>query len=325
MKVAHWSLTNGSGMHRVAESLAMHEPGHGVDSVFVDVMRPETYEGVADADVHVCHTHLPDAMQRMATKPYKVVYVAHGTPEHVYAGAVDAGLRDGYGHADGWMLLQHWLQVADARVTFWPRHQAIYQTLVDRGTTVDCVPLGVDTTFWRSGTSRGKFAGAPSVWTGENQHQIKWVLDLLLAWPWVTREVIDAQLHAIYLPKDQHRWLFPLANRNGSAYKAHLSANVYGHEELRNIFQSVDFVIGLVRYGDFNRLCLEANAAGATTISYAGNPYADFWLPEGDQRVLADALIKVLRGETPKREKSPVPDIQETARAMRAIYERVLA
>lgn len=323
-KCAHWSLTNGSGMHRVAESFVTAERPLGVDSVLVDVTQEAQWAGVVDADVHVCHTHVPDAMRARATKPWRVVWVGHGTPEHVYQGAVESGSH-GYGHADGWMLMQRWLQVADARVTFWPRHQAIYQSLCDRGTRVDCVPLGVDTAFWAGGASRGKYAGLPSVWTGENQHYIKWILDLLIAWPWVRDAVPDAMLHAVYLPKDHHRWLFPLANRNGASYGAHLSPTVFGHDELRNVFKSVDFVIGLVRYGDFNRLSLEANASGATTISYAGNPYADYWLPEGDQRTLATELAKVLRGEVPKREKSPVPDIGETATAMQAIYERVLS
>jgi hypothetical protein len=314
-------------MHRVAESLVAHEPAHGTSSVFVNLMDAATWEAAVDADIHVCHTHVPDSFKKRCTKPFRVVYVGHGTPEHVYQSAVEEGTRGSYGHADGWMLLQRWLQVADARVTFWPRHQAIYQSLCDRGSVVHCVPMGVDTAFWAGGTTRGKYDGAPSVWTGENQHYIKWILDLILAWPWVTADdaMPDARLHAVYLPKDQHRWLFSLANRNGASYKAHLSPIVFPHEQLRDIFKSVDFIIGLVRYGDLNHLSLQANAAGATTISYAGNPYADYWLPEGDQRTLATELVKVLRGETPKRVKSPVPDIAETAAAMVEVYKGVLS
>jgi hypothetical protein len=76
-----------------------------------------------------------------------------------------------------------------------------------------------------------------------------------------------------------------------------------------------------VRYGDFNRICLEANASGAKTISYYGNPYSDFWIPEGDQRVIADYLIKILDGEVAPRKKTSVPDISETANEMIKIYE----
>lgn len=322
MKTVHWAWVNGSGMGNVATSLVAAERILGLDAHVGDAQQQETWEAHADADVHVCHTHIPDALRTMATKPYKVVYVAHGTPEHVYASSVEQA--KGYGHGDGWMLLQRWMQVADARVTFWPRHAAIYRTMVDKGTTVDCVPLGVETEFWKAGESKGKYEGAPSVWTGENQHQIKWILDLLLAWPFVTEQVSDARLHAVYLPKDQHRWIFPLANRNGAAYKAHLSPMVFSRDELANAFKSVDFFLGLVRYGDFNRLSLEANAAGATTISYAGNPYADYWVPEGDQRTMAEALVRIFRGDEQKREKATVPDIGETAEAMRTIYERVL-
>lgn len=325
MRVAHWTLTNGSGMHRVAESLVAAEVAAGEDSVLVDVMQDGTWEAAVDADIHVCHTHVPDAMRARVTKPWRVVYVGHGTPEHVYQSAVEMGMTQGYGHGDGWMLLQRWLQTADAVVTFWPRHQAIYQSLSDRGRVVECVPLGVDTAFWGSGVSRGKYAGAPSVFTAENQHYIKWVLDTVIAWPWVVEQVPDARLHSLYNPKDQHRWLFPLVNRNGAAYSGFFSATVLGPEDLRNAFQSVDFALGLVRYGDFNRLSLEANAAGCTTISYTGNPYADYWVPEGDQRTLAASLVQILRGEVPKRAKSPVLDIGETAAAMQAIYTRVLA
>lgn len=324
MKVAHWSLWNGSGMHRVAESCVAGERAAGIDALLVDLQNEATWEAGVDADIHVCHTHVPDAMKRRVTKPWKTVYVGHGTPEHVYQSAVETGMQGAYGHADGWMLLQRWLQVADARVTFWPRHQAIYQSLCDRGTTVDCVPMGIDTAFWSGGTSQGKYQGTPSVWTGENQHYIKWVLDLVIAWPWVMEQVPDAVLHAVYLPKDQHRWLFPLANRNGAAYAAHLSALVFPWPQLRDILRSVDFQIGLVRYGDHNHLSLQANAAGCKTISYAGNPYADFWMPEGDQRVIAAELSRVLKGEVQPREKSPVPDLGDMAQAMKSIYERVL-
>ena len=325
MKVAHWSLLNGSGMHRVAETLSGAERAAGVDSSLVNLVDPAAWEAVVDAEVHVCHTHIPDEFLARLPKAPKLVYVGHGTPEHVYQSAVEEGARGGYGHADGWMLLQRWLQVADARVTFWPRHQAIYQSLCDRGSLVDCLPMGVDTAFWAGGTSKGKYAGAPSVWTGENQHYIKWILDLILAWPWVLQAVPAAKLHAVYLPKDQHRWLFPLANRNGAAYGAYLSPLVFSHEQLRDILKSVDFFVGLVRYGDHNHLSLQAACAGVPTISYVGNPYADYWLPEGDQRTLATELVKVLRGEVTPRAKSPVPHIGEMTEAMVAIYKRILA
>lgn len=325
MKIAHHSLVNGSGMHRVAESFVRGELAAGIESVLVDCRDVATWEAGVDADVHVCHTHIADDFRQRLTKPFRSVYVGHGTPEHVYTTAVDEGSRGAYGHGDGWQLFQYWLQQSDARVTFWPRHQAIMQSLCDRGTVVDCVPMGVDTAWWKAGVSRGKYDGSPSVWTGENQHYIKWVLDLLIAWPWITKEFPLARLHACYIPKDQHRWVFPLANRNGAAYTAHLSPIVWPHEELRNIFRSVDFFSGLVRYGDHNHLSMQANAAGATTISYAGNPYSDYWVPEGDQRALADAFVKILRGDAPKREKSPVPDIGETVHAMTAIYTRILA
>lgn len=326
MKVIHWSMHNGSGMHRVAESLVAAERSIGLDSILVNLHDATTFDQTLDADIHVSHTHLPDDMRAKFTKPYRVVWVGHGTPEHVFQGAVEAGIDHRYGHADGWMLVQHWLQTADACVTFWPRHQAIWQSLCDKRTVVDCVPLGVDRTFWSPQPSRGKYAGEPSVFTAENCHYIKWPLDLFLAWPWVCeRLATQATLHAIYLPNDQHRWFFPLVNRNGCAYRSHISPIALESADLRNAFLSVDYVVGLVRYGDFNRLSLEANASGATTISYAGNLHADYWVPEGDQRAIATALVDILEGRVEKRAKTPVPSIVETAQAMRAIYERIAA
>lgn len=326
MKVVHWSLGNGSGMANVAASCAESERRLGLDaSVARCDVEDGAWEAALDADVHVSHTHVPDRIRRRFTKPLKLVAVFHGTPEHVYAGAVEAGEHGRYAPSNALMLMQHDLQCAHARVTFWERHAAIYRTMVDWGTTVHCVPMGVDRAFWAAGASRGKYAGTPSVWTGENQHAIKWVLDLALMWPWIAEAVEGVCLHACYNPFDQHRYLFPLVHRNQAYYTAHFGAWTYPHDELRNIWKSVDFFIGLVRYGDANRLCLEANAAGAPTISYRGNPYSSYWVPEGDQRETAKEVIRILRGEVePRADRRPVPDMMETAAQFQAIYEGIL-
>ena len=47
-------------------------------------------------------------------------------------------------------------------------------------------------------------------------------------------------------------------------------------------------------------------------------------MTEGDQRVIAKEMIDILKGQTPPREKTPVPDIAETALAMKAVYERIV-
>ena len=72
-------------------------------------------------------------------------------------------------------------------------------------------------------------------------------------------------------------------------------------------------------------MSLESNACGAKTISYSGNEYSDFWLPEGDQRETAKLLLGILKGDVSPREKRPVEDIKNTALAMKAIYERIAA
>lgn len=328
MKVVHWTMFNRSGMNRVAESLAAAEKAIGIDSQICNIHESKSDELIAraaDADVHVSHTHFPDWMIKQVTRPLKLVWVGHGTPEHVFQSAVEAGTTGGYGHGDSWMLVQHWLQTADALVTFWPRHQAIWQSLCDKGRVVDLVPLGVDKSFWRPVPSAGRYAGNPSLLTAENSHYIKWALDLFILWPWVYPQVNgNALLHALYVPNDQHRWFFPLVNRNSCSYASHISPLVLSHESLRNALCSVDFYIGLVRYGDFNRLSLEANACGAKTISYVGNPYSDYWLNEGDQRIMANQLVDILNGYVTPRLKESVPDIADTAQSMLRVYERIL-
>src|SRR3990167_523233 len=224
------------------------------------------------------------------------------------------------------MLTQHALRTAHAIVTFWPRHQWIYESMVPRERKVDLVPLGVKRAYGAAGASLGKFAGSPSFFTAENPHTIKWPLDLILAWPYVYRELDGACLHAMYVTLNLHRWFAPLMNANGAAYAMHWGPSVTDHHDgLRNIFKSTDFYIGLVRYGDFNCISLQANAANkCRTISYHGNPYSDFWVTEGDQRTLAKELVAIVMGDAAQREKEPVPDISETARAMLSIYERIL-
>lgn len=82
---------------------------------------------------------------------------------------------------------------------------------------------------------------------------------------------------------------------------------------------------GLVRYGDHNRLSLEANASGCKTISYKGNVYSSYWIDEGDQREMAKRLIAILKGEVePRPDKREVADISITAQAMKEIYESIL-
>ena len=324
MKVCHWTMFNQSGMNRVAETLVAGEKALGLDSHLCNIQENplKAFESMGDADIHVSHTHFPDQFRKMITKPFKLVWISHGTPENVFNSSVVDGTKGGYGAGDAWMLMQHWMKVADARVTFWPRHQAILQSMADKRTTVHLVPLGIDKTFWKPVPSLGKFTGSPSLFTCENCHPIKWPLDLFIAWPWVYPKLKgNPCLHCIYLPTNSHRWFFPLVNANGASYASHISSAVWPNETMRNAFVSNDYSIGLVQKGDFNRVSLEANACGTKTISYEGNPYSDFWVPEGDQRIIADRLVKILNGEVEPRKKDPIPDAADTAVAMKAIYE----
>ena len=320
MKVVHWSSKNGSGMHRMAEEITAAEAAGGLNSVCLDGNDPLEIPGGLDADIHVVHTHLPDAVD---DRKIKKVYVVHGTPETMFQGSVENS-KNGHGSADGWMVNTNFLRTSDAIVTFWQRHAAIWQSLVDKHTIVDCIPMGIDHTKWQGGQSRGKWSGEPSLLTAENCHTIKWPLDLVIALTWVFEEIRTARLHMIYLPADQARWWGSLTMNNRTAYRSYISSIALDHAELANAFKSVDYYVGLVRYGDHNRVGLEAHAAGCKVIAYRGNEYADYWIDEGDQRTIAAQLKMIMRGDVPARETPATPDISETIRAMKKIYERIL-
>lgn len=320
MKIAHWTTLNGSGMHRVAAEMAETERLLGLESVVYNPFGTVP-DHARTADIHVIHQHLPDEFHG---DRFKKVYITHGTPEHVFQSSVEAGLNVGYGASDPFMLAQYWLKASDAVVTFWPRIQSIWQDLCQKPKKVDLVPMGIDLDFWGNGQSRGKYAGDPSVFTAENCHYIKWPLDLMIMWPWVVSAVPGARLHMTYLPRDQHRWWFPWMHANGCAFKSYISGNALSWPDLRNAFQSTDFYLGLVRYGDFDRICLEARAAGAKVVSWAGNEYAHYWLHEGDQREQAKELIAILKGEVEPRNVLDVPDRKQMAETMIRIYERIL-
>jgi hypothetical protein len=193
--------------------------------------------------------------------------------------------------------------------------------MCDKRTKVEVIPLGIDKSFWKPETSRGKFLGNPSVLTAENCHQIKWPLDLFFLWPLVWDEFIEARIHAAYIPYDMHRYFFPLMNRNGCAYASYVTGGAISQSDLKNAMISTDYYCGLVRYGDFNRVSHEANACGAKTISYGGNPYSSFWIHEGDQREMAKEMIEILKGQVEPRQKTEVPSVDEQVNAMKGIYD----
>ena len=325
MRIGHISMFNNSGMHRVAESMVKVERELGLDSMLVNMhaTNADELDEVAKCDIFVPHTHFPNEVKKRLTKPLKMVFIGHGTPEYIIQSAFQDS-KQGYGHGDGLQLWMHWMKTADVVCTFWPRHQAIMQSMCDKNTRVRLLPLGLDHSFWKAAPSKGKFAGNPSVMTSENSHFIKWAYDLFICWPWIYDKIPDACLHATYVPTDQHRYWFPLINRNGTAYGAHVSPLIWQHDELRSILKSVDFYCNLVRYGDFNHMGLQAALCGTKVISYRGNPYSDYWITEGDQRGMAEELLQIFRGEVVPRVKADIPTLEETGLAMKAIYEEIL-
>jgi hypothetical protein len=314
MKVCHWTQDFRSGMNHVSRALVIAEQKLGIESCLAYPDNKTSW--VLDADINVIHTFRP----KFLSKKTPTVWVGHTSPDYLFSESINIGEKS-YGTGDPWMYLQHNLRVSDARVTFWPRHQKIYESLSDNGTKIHCVSLGVDKRFWKPVGSLGKFSGEPSLFTCESTYSPKWPYDLFVTWPWVVEEFPESHLHSPGLLESTGRWFFPLANRNGCSFSAHISSLLFNHVELRNAYCSIDYMIGLVRYGDHNLVSLEANACGAKTISYIGNPYSDFWITEGDQRQMAKELISILKGEVEPRQKEVVPDIQETAKAMKEIYD----
>lgn len=266
-----------------------------------------------EADIHVLHSHIPNGAKG------KKIVIPHGTPEHCFQLSSD-GIKTNYAAGDSWGLVNYWIQRADIVCSFWPRHADIYRTFAPKQ-NIKVIPMGVDKEFWAGGESRGKWAGSPSVFNAENGHSIKWPLDVFLAWPFVADSMPDAILHAHYLPFDMHRFWYPLLYLNGTAYKSFTSGNFISQGDLRNAFKSSDFYLSPVRYGDYNTICLEAKAAGSKVISYRGNVYADYWITEGDQREMAHSLIEIFKGNVSPRQTDTIPDILDTAKAMKGIYE----
>lgn len=325
LRVCHWTMYNNSGMNNVAVTMQRAEAALGIDSHIANPFEEKhdvLIEKFRDFDVHVSHTYFPEWFKKeIKRKDWKLVWLGHGTPEYIFYDSIKQS-SDMHGINDGMMLQQHYLQHADVIITHWERHAAIYRTMVDKRTPVHVVPMGIDRSFWKPVPSLGKFSGTPSLLWSENTHIIKLPYDLLVAWPWVYPKVKgSAVLHLTRLSFDLHRWIFPLVNRNGSSYASHMTTLMWDEAGLRNALCSVDYQIGLVWKGDFNRMSLEANACGAKTISYCGNPYADFWINEGDQRVIAEQLTRILNGEIdPRKDKLTVPDSSETAALMKDLY-----
>lgn len=326
MRIVHWTLSNASGLNRMACQISEAEKALGLDSVvcYTDagggVSSPgqytvQTKEQSLDADFHVMHSWVPPEAKG------RRVFFAHGTPEHCFQIAVEQGVNN-YAGGDPLMLSYYNIDNMEVTVTFWPRHQYIWQSFNPRS-DVRTIPMGVKKDHWHPVASNGKYAGAPSVFSAENCHYIKWPLDIILAWPYIMRRNLTATLHIHYIPHNLHRYFYPLLAKTGVTFRSYTSGNYFSSTDLRNAFCSVDYYLSLVRYGDFNTICMEAKASGCKVISYRGNPYADYWVTEGDQRTMAEELLAIFEGKTLERVTEEVPDISETAQAMLKIYEEV--
>jgi glycosyltransferase involved in cell wall biosynthesis len=273
-----------------------------------------------DADIHVVHAHIPDSLAFDKTK--KIIFVKHGAPEHVFEASVTAGLTGNYGASDSLAMAGYFLQRADAVVSFWPRQASIWETMTRAPVYV--VPMGIDLDFWKPVAKQRLLTGTPAILTAENCHTCKWPLDLLLMWPLIVKQLPDARAHFINIPYDQHRWWMPLSYMNGARYSTYISPSKLNKEQLRNFVCAADFYYSPVQYGDFNRMSLEALACGAKIISFVGNEYAQYWIPEGDHRVQVERLMDIITGKVTERPVKQVPHIKETAIEMLKIYGGLL-
>jgi hypothetical protein len=334
MKIRHWSIMNQSGLHHLASAVAEGERRLGHDALVVDAADPSLWRSPLhmDADIHAIHSRCAPAdlayIRDVLDREPRVVFYSHGIPEDTIGQAINQVLLvERPDVEDYWSLTRYWLARADAFVVFNYRQQALFQSMTSKGRVVDCVPFGVDTAFWSDGPKNAPhLRGAPAVWTGENQLRVKWALDALLLWPFVTERVPDAHLHAHYIPFELHRWFVDIANTNGAAYFATITPKYFPHAMLRELWAGCDFMLGTTRYGDPTCLSQQAEAAGLPVISYPGNQHASWWLQEGDQRVMADQLVGIFQGHIPPRpDKVPVPTLEDMARHTPAVYNRVVS
>ena len=317
MKIAHWTLLNGSGLANVASDICEAEKKLGSNSVLCNTQDQATWEAGMDADIHVCHSHVPDKITLQTDK--KIVAVQHGSPEHVFELSVTQGLNGNYGANDSLAIVGFLMQRSDVVVSFWPRQAEIFKTMTRA--PVITLPMGIDTKFWQPVPKQKILSGAPAIFTAENCHNCKWPIDLVFMWPWIVKYMPDARAHFINIPYDQHRWWLPLAYMNTTRYTTFISPLKLGKVQLRDFYCAADFYYSPVEYGDFNRTSLEAFACGTKIISYKGNEFAHFWIDEGDQRVQAQQLLDIMSGQTKPREiTAKVADISETAKAMLDIY-----
>lgn len=316
MKVTHWSLGNGSGLAQVAQDISMVENQLGIDSI---VCTPQEKEKGMDADIHVAHAHIPDEIAIKHSKPW--IAFQHGAPEYVIEmmDSEDGINQKGNSFASGWMMMQQ----ADAVVSFWDRHIKMYERMTDK--PIYKINMGVPLGFWEKKITPLPQPGIPSFITCENSTRAKWILDLLLLFPWLLEDFPHACLNCFYVPMNQHKMFFPLLYANKALRGVYLTSHKLDKPMLLAALRGSQYYLNLCRYGDFNQMGLQAKAAGCKVISYKGNPYADYWLDEGDQRTMALQLLAIMKGWTqPRNNVLPVPDTRDMVDGLIRVYREVL-
>jgi len=319
MKITHWALKNGSGLAQVAEDLSVCEKQAGIESIVCDALNPNDVKMGMNADLHVAHAHIPSEIAVRHTKPW--ITVAHGAPEYVMETmATEDGLNQkGNSFAAGWMMMQQ----ADAVVSFWDRHIKMYLNWTDK--PIYKINMGVPLGFWQKESVATKQPGTPAFLTCENSVRSKWILDLLLLFPWLLEDFPDAALNCYYVPMMQHKMFYPILYATKAVRGVYISSQKLNKQLLLQTLRGSDYYLNLCRYGDFNQMGMQAKAAGCKVISYRGNPYADYWITEGDQRDMAIQLLAIMKGWTqPRNNVEPIPDTKDMVNGMLRVYQEVL-
>ena len=170
------------------------------------------------------------------------------------------------------------------------------EAFVDR--RVSMAPYGVDTEFWKPGSSRDLNRPLRFIYAG--QCSIRKGIPLLME-AWSNAALVDAELHLV------GSWQLALGKRaglpSGVRYRGHLSS-----EALRECFQSGDVFVFPSYFEGFGLVVLEAMACGLPIISSDATAAVDV-VDDSNGRVFpagdVDALTEYLRFFASNRDRLP--------------------
>lgn len=322
MKIAHfvYFAPKRSGLYETTRDLCAAEIALGydaklVDTAWVDHKTPSptsfrldrgidiaTMEWAEDADIHVLHSRIPDALY--GKKP--AVVVLHGAPEYVFYSELFGHKQGDGGHTT---LLNYGKQPFIKKfVTFWPRHLDYWKALFGDARVVfvnapvkmdEYTPEGPKHVFQNNGKINIGFCDTwrPTFFKDPFQILVG-VRRYWLANP-------DVRLQIFGIPSDEKR-----IKEWGGVWDRHILAmkrqgDFFGdihqmHDKMADVYRSLDVVI--TSSVDASRIVRESLSCGTPVIAPYGNQYSgytcDLTYPEG----IAEALQEVLMDLSANRE-----------------------